>query len=200
MMRSHKQTHLRLLRHRDLNDPQSLQVAEPANDLFHDDRVHDEQVDSDLLDDGTALAKAEARNQALRALANREHSRGELTAKLERKGTLREIAIEVVEQLSCDGLQSDERFAESFVRSRVERGYGPILIRQELRQREVDDECVDEFLTRDHAFWAACASRAVEKRFRLPPDSRESWGRQARYLSRRGFSADLIYACLGDQR
>ena len=197
MIRSEARSNLRLLKHKDLCAPH---VSE------REVSVHKEPVLESVADmepdraSVTQDVNAQARQIAMRALASREHSRGELVAKLERRGVDREVAHQVVGQLAEDGMQSEERFAESFVRSRVERGYGPILIRQELRQREVGDDCIDEFLTRDQAFWAARASLAVEKRFKIAPETREAWGRQARYLSRRGFSADLIYACLGDQR
>ncbi len=191
MIRSESRAQLRVLGHREL----SL-VA--GSDRFPEGDSSDLGLDSDTKSAGTAVS--EARQIAMRALANREHSGGELASKLERKGVDREIAHLVISELAESDLQSDERFTESFVRSRVERGYGPIMIRQELRQKEVGDDLIDTHLTRDHAFWATRAAMAIEKRFRHQPESREEWGRQARYLSRRGFSADLIYASLGDQR
>ncbi len=188
MTRSEVVPHLRLLRHHDLVALDAPHAGEAA--------MHDQAMQ---LQERVERAN-EARQVAMRALANREHSRGELVDKLERKGIDRELAHRAVAQLAEEGLQSDDRFVESFVRSRVERGYGPILIRQELRQREVADDTIDEHLTHEQAFWAGRASRALEKRFKAAPESREDWGRQARYLARRGFAADLIYACLGDQR
>ncbi len=192
MTRSEVTPHLRLLRHHDL----AASGVAPGFDASLHDADMAAQAESDLRVDRSI----EARQIAMRALANREHSRGELVDKLERKGIDRDLAHRAVAQLAEEGLQSEDRFVESFVRSRIERGYGPILIRQELRQREVADDAIDEHLTHEQGFWAGRASRALEKRFKVAPDSREDWGRQARYLARRGFSADLIYACLGDQR
>ena len=220
MKRSDGRANLRLLKHRDLvSEPPFQPSGTPVPEVgrsewesTHVDRPEESGLETGeptlqpmgLLDteqeSEAALERGRAREAAMRALAAREHSIGELVSKLERKGFDRELAHWAATQLSEEGLQSDDRFAESFVRSRVARGYGPVLIRQELRQREISDDCIDEYLTRDHGFWAGRASDALDKRFREAPDSREAWGRQARYLSRRGFPADLIYACLGDQR
>ncbi len=194
MIRSEKRANLRLLRHSDLT------ASLPEGDAVNENQSVAEEHVIELEGASEIDRSFEAKQIAMRALANREHSRGELVQKLARKGIDRDLACAVVAELADDGLQSEGRFVESFVRSRIERGYGPILIRQELRQREVGDDHIDEHLTHDHAFWTARASRAVEKRFKALPETRDEWGRQARYLSRRGFPAELIYASLGDQR
>ena len=56
------------------------------------------------------------------------------------------MAREAVEQLSLEGLQSDRRFLESFVRGRVAKGYGEARIRQELRFKGISREDMDEVL------------------------------------------------------
>ena len=72
-------------------------------------------------------------------LARREHSARELSHKLKSRD-YDEVSIQaVIESLIDEGLQSDDRFAEQFTRSRVEKGYGPIRIRQELRERGIAD-------------------------------------------------------------
>ena len=60
--------------------------------------------------------------RALGLLARRDHSRAELLAKLVRSGHERAEAERTVEGLARQGLVSDSRFAEAFVRSRIERG------------------------------------------------------------------------------
>lgn len=44
------------------------------------------------------------------------------------------------------GWLNESRFTEAYTRSRASRGYGPIRIRQELLQRGVPDEIIDETL------------------------------------------------------
>lgn len=138
-------------------------------------------------------------DRAVRLLAQREHSLRELREKLARKGADEAIAARVVEDLRERGLQSDERFAESFVHSRLNRGHGPIRIRQELSQRGIPDELADALLTRSRECWLALAAEARGRKFGgEAPVERNAWNRQARFLARRGFPSDLIYRVLGD--
>jgi len=135
--------------------------------------------------------------QSVRYLATREHSRRELEQKLARKGHDSGLVREVLDDLARDGLQSDERFLESYLRSRVARGYGPMAIRAELRSRGIDDDTLDDAITRSDDYWLAVAEQARARRFGdAEPVDRSDWNRQARFLSRRGFPADLIYRAL----
>lgn len=137
-------------------------------------------------------------DRALRLLGQREHAVRELVDKLTRKGVHRDLAGLVVDDLRGRGLQSDERFAEAFVHSRIGRGHGPIRIRQDLRQRGIDDDLADAMMTHDSDFWRDLASDARCRKFgNAPPIDRGAWNRQARFLAQRGFPADLIYRVLG---
>jgi len=78
-------------------------------------------------------------------LARREHSRKELKYKLAR-GCEDEVLIEeLLDKLSSEGLQSDERFTESFVHHSINKGHGLMKINQELRQRGVDQSMIERF-------------------------------------------------------
>lgn len=145
-------------------------------------------------DDGGYRA---AFDRALRLLGQREHSQRELKDKLQRKGVDRALAELVVDDLRGRGLQSDARYAEALVRSRVQRGHGPVRIRQELRQRGVDDVVADEVLTTTDAHWLAQAGEVRSRKFGAEaPADRDDWNRQARFLAQRGYPADLIYRVL----
>ena len=80
-----------------------------------------------------------ALESAVRSLGQREHARRELERKLIRKGHPPELVARVLDYLVDHDLQSDHRFAEGFVRSRVQKGYGPVKIRQELASRGVEE-------------------------------------------------------------
>jgi len=140
----------------------------------------------------------EIRARAVRLLAAREHSRFELARKLAAKGYGKQAIEEVLDELRDQGYQSDQRFTEEYVRSRVGRGYGPIRIRQDLQQRGLDDELIDAELTCPAGRWIELANAVLGKRFaREIPVDRDAWNTQARFLARRGFPADLIYRVLG---
>jgi regulatory protein len=136
---------------------------------------------------------------ALVLLARREHSRQELTRKLRRRGFEAEQVATVVDRLAERGWLSDCRFAEQYVRERIARGFGPLRIRSELRDRGVSGEAAATVLQEQAEDWRAEAERARRKRFgdELPRDLRER-ARQARFLQYRGFSADHIRAVLTD--
>ena len=104
----------------------------------------------------------------------------------------------VLDALEARGFLSDERFTEQYVGSRLDRGQGPLRIREELRRRGIDGTAATEAIERDDGFWSEQASRARRKRFgeAMPADYRE-WVRQARFLERRGFTTEQIRSALG---
>ena len=130
-----------------------------------------------------------APRRALGLLARREHSRAELLAKLVRSGHGRAEAERAVEDLADRGLASDARFAEAFIRSRIERGGGPLRIRRDLEARGVESSIVGRLLDPDDEEWETRARGAREKRFGAArPAGRGEAARQARFLLARGFT------------
>lgn len=124
---------------------------------------------------------------AVRLLSRREHSTRELREKLIRKGWPREITEPVLSRLQEDGLQSDERFAESFVRSRVARCHGPLKIRAALQQRGIHSPLTDNLLSPLEHRWPELALQALGTE--IPArDDRDGRARAYRRLCRRGFT------------
>lgn len=126
-------------------------------------------------------------------LARREHSRAELIEKLDRRGYDPALVRTEVDALAAERLQSDERFAEAFLRSRMERGEGPVRIRYELVRRGVEESMIDGCMGPVADDWADVAERVWRRRFdgRCPDDLKER-ARQYRYLTQRGFSPEQI--------
>lgn len=138
-------------------------------------------------------------DRALRLLGQREHSVRELTVKLTAKGVDAATAGLVVDDLRGRGLQSDARFAEAFVHSRMGRGQGPLRIRQELASRGIDAAEIETWLDRPTEAWRALAAEARLRKFGdRPPASRDDWNRQARFLSQKGFPSNVVMGVLGD--
>ncbi|MDX9874141.1 MAG: regulatory protein RecX [Spongiibacteraceae bacterium] len=106
---------------------------------------------------------------------------------------LRQLAATVVEELRHDGLQSDHRFVESFVIGRAARLYGPLRIRQELRQRGIPAELIEQTLAEADVDWQAQRQRALEQKFGRQPaaDFRER-ARRLRFLQYRGFETHSL--------
>ena len=131
------------------------------------------------------------RDAAVRLLARREHSRLELARKLASRGHPDGLIEEIVGDLARAGLQSDDRFAQAFVRSALDRGHGPLKIRAGLTQRGVDSDTADFDL--DAEEWSERAASALRKRFGLAPvENRADWARRARFLTGRGFPSDVV--------
>ncbi len=138
---------------------------------------------------------AGARDAALRLLARREHTRRELAQKLARRGFAPDEVEPALEALADEGLLDETRFAEVFVRSRVERGQGPVRIAQELRQRGVPDEVIDPALAAADVDWHEQARAVRRRRFGdAAPEGRKELLRQAQFLQRRGFTAEQVRA------
>ena len=121
-------------------------------------------------------------------LASRDHSRHELTTKLSRRCADDALLAQVIDQLQAENLQSDARFAETFVRSRSQRGYGPHRLKQELRQRGISSELALQALEDGEVDWNKLARDVQAKKFgeQPPVDAREK-ARRARFMYQRGF-------------
>ena len=136
---------------------------------------------------------------AMNLLSRREHSTRELRDKLLARGYEDGEIAPALEHLSQEGLLSDERFVESFVHSRMQRGSGPVKIRAELRQRGVVDSLVEAYLDERDKIWIENGEAVRHKKFgcELPGDFKER-ARQARFLQYRGFTSEQIRRVLQD--
>ena len=122
-------------------------------------------------------------------LARREYSRRELLERLHRKfpEDSADTFNEVIDTLAEEGLQSDERFAESYIRLRVSRGQGPMKIAYELLQRGIPDSHAQPLL--EDYDWATLAEEVLLKKFgHTEPHDFEEKARMARFLQQRGFN------------
>ncbi len=135
------------------------------------------------------------RRAAMDLLARREHSRHELFTKLRQRCDCddRELLDAVLDRLEQDQLLSDQRFAESFVRSRISRGHGPVRIRQELQHKGVTSELCQLVLEEADVDWFELAHDCRERRFgyAVVTDAKGKM-KQMRYLQYRGFTTDVI--------
>ena len=134
--------------------------------------------------------------QALKLLARREHSARELKRKLEARAVGKDEAAAAVADVTAAGWQSDERYAEMLVRTRVSRGYGPVRIEAELRVAGVPSNKIREALDNAGVDWRAHATEVHAKKFGAAPRSSAERAKQYRYLQGRGFDSSQISAAL----
>ncbi|WBA79688.1 regulatory protein RecX [Endozoicomonas sp. GU-1] len=136
----------------------------------------------------------DVRRAAMDLLARREHGFTELARKLSGRFP-RELVLDALTRLREERLQSDDRFVESFVYSRQQRGYGPVRIKAELFQKGVDSELIGQYLLEQDDHWDELAKAVKERKFgaSVPRDHKER-ARQTRFLAQRGFSMSQIYS------
>lgn len=113
------------------------------------------------------------------------------------KGCVEAIAAEVVRQLETERLLSDDRFMESLIQARRNRGYGPLRIQKELQEKGVVPEAITHGLDVTSQEWIDDIRRVQRKKFggRIPRSYAER-ARQARFLQYRGFTYDQIQLLL----
>lgn len=143
----------------------------------------------------------ELRAFALNLLARREYGERELAGRLARRWAAppagSSLIAECVARLAAEGLLSDRRFADVFVRTRRRRGQGPLRIRAELEQRGVDSSAIAHSLEDGDEVWTA---RALEWLGRHGPRDmdRKQRVRFYRRLVNRGFSHSQAMAALDE--
>lgn len=135
----------------------------------------------------------EIKARAFDLLSRREHARHELLQKLLRKGHALDAIKDVLDYMAQQDYQSDERFAEHYVRSRILKGYGPVKIRVELIHRGVCPSIVDRYLAQDPDFWLSHLQHVHQKKFgRSMRVVHRELAKRYRFLLARGFTAEHI--------
>ena len=133
------------------------------------------------------------RIKAMDLLARREHSVKELLRKLCERYEETELIADVVRQLSEDNLVSDSRFAEMYIRSRIGRQFGPVKIKNDLRERGVSEDKIRFALNEANQNWLQLIQELSEKKYgkTMPSEAKET-AKRMRFFQSRGFDTDCI--------
>jgi len=95
-------------------------------------------------------------------------------------------------------LVDDARYALHFVAYHANRGQGPLGITHKLREAGVSRDEIAAAVDAGSPGWRARCAEVRRKRFGAkPPTTWIERGRQARFLSQRGFTAEQIRAAVG---
>ena len=142
----------------------------------------------------------ELRAFAYRLLGRREYGVFELRQRLVHKWPgaegIESLAEELTDALVEENLLSDERFVESFVRSRLARHQGPLKIRAELRGKGVDDALIAGELDGRGAEWVESAAQWLRRQHAGPVDF-DARKKLYRRLANRGFSHEQAMQAIG---
>ena len=131
--------------------------------------------------------------RALGLLTRREHSRQELSRKLQHRGVESGEAQAAIVKLAAAGWQDDARFAGSLVRSRAYAGYGPAFIRAELGTHGLASEAITAALDGFEGDWVENARDLLRRRHPAAiTGDRAAQRRGADFLLRRGFGMEQV--------
>jgi len=134
---------------------------------------------------------ADIRLAAMNLLARREHSVRELRSKLKRRFPDNDKIDKQLSLLIAERLQSDVRFAQSYARQRIGRGYGPIRLLEELRERGVSEADVAAAMEEMEVDWCAVATDVMHRKFgTLTAIDLKEQARHYRFMQYRGFTAE----------
>lgn len=150
-------------------------------------------IDPDKKEFNNVLARG------MRLLAIREHSVLELSNKLISKFEDVDVSTvyAVVDELIKLKYLSDERFAESYVRARANKGFGPVKIKIELKGKGVSNSLIQDYLKHDSGMWFDNAERQYLKKYGdASVTDYNTWTKRARFMQSRGFTMEHIHVTL----
>jgi regulatory protein len=143
------------------------------------------------------LTAAELKKIAIDLLSRRDHSRQELAQKLKQKGGLDDDIQQVLDWCGAENYQSESRYAALLVRSKINKGYGPLYLSQAAREQGISKELLSQTIETLEIDWFALALAQYQKKYLGKPveDFHEKQKRMA-YLQRRGFNGSQIQYAL----
>ncbi len=133
-----------------------------------------------------------ARDKAIALLARREHSARELKSKLARKGLDADESSSALADLQAKNYQSDARFGEMLVRSRLAGGYGQRWILAELRQHGIAESDAKALVDEAAPDWPSLVRDLLRRRYVKPAATLAERAKRTAFLLRRGFDAATV--------
>lgn len=139
------------------------------------------------------IKPSKIRSAAMDLLTGREYSRAELAKKLDKRFEGHESIVSVLDRLQREGLQSDERFTEAFLRSRLYRGHGLARIKMDIRQKGIQDDMLEAAVEQSDIDWFALAREVAQRKFgSSPATEQKDRAKRMRFLQYRGFNFEQI--------
>jgi len=138
-------------------------------------------------------SEVSAYDKALTLLVRREHSARELKSKLVRKGLDADESAAALAQLQSRDFQSDARFGEMLVRSRIAQGYGPRWIVAELKTHGIAEAQARTLIDAAEPDWPALLRELVQRRYGAKAAANMAErSKRVNFLLRRGFDAATV--------
>ena len=134
-------------------------------------------------------------------LSIREHSKLELQNKLSQKGYDLDNIRDCIDEFSSKDIQSDIRFTEEFIRSKLKKNKGPRLISSELVSRGIPDSIINKKISEiSYQEWCKVAFLALKKKLNGSSVSIEDKDKIYSFLISRGFDYKMIKYAIDEQK
>lgn len=104
----------------------------------------------------------------------------------------------ILDDFKQRGWLSDARFTEQLTHARQSK-FGSLRVANELREKGIDEFLIEEALETFKPLEFENALKICRKKYAHPPQTREDWARQARFLQSRGFGFDIIKKVLNQK-
>ena len=130
------------------------------------------------------------KNSISRYLSMREHSKSELAEKLLKKNYQSELIIRCIDEFTEKGLQSDYRYAESYIRSKFNDHKGENFIKLSLKNKGISTDLINKIMQGyDDQAWLKQAISALEKKvYKDDLNESDQKKKQNAFLNSRGNS------------
>ena len=165
-----------------LSQADTLPEFDPEESLF-DNKQEDKKK--------PGLTGSRLRSYAFAVLTRKEYAKAELIEKLCLYAENRDEVLELVDELSRENYQSDQRVAETLLSSQKRKGKGPNQIKMKLKSKKIDTALIiDELKETD---WVQQAYELKLKKYgpEVTKDPKVK-AKQIRFLMYRGFEMDAI--------
>ena len=138
------------------------------------------------------IANEDIRLKIMNLLSRREHSEKEIYMKLIKFVESKTRLNDEIEKLKNEGLLSDARFSEAYMRSRFNSGFGPVRIKYELNKKGVSNILIDRALIETDLDWDQKMTDEYKKKYDSNRTKDQNFLKISKFLLYRGFDLEKI--------
>ena len=128
----------------------------------------------------------------MNALSRREHSEKEIYLKFVNLVNSKDTLLEEILKLKEEGLISNQRFAEAYIRSRFHSGFGPIRIKYELEKKGVIESIIKTAFQETDLDWDDKLKSEFKKKYESNDMKSLNDNKISKFFLYRGFDLEKI--------
>ena len=128
----------------------------------------------------------------MNALSRREHSEKEIYLKFVNLVSSKDILLEEILKLKEEGLISNQRYAEAYIRSRFHSGFGPVRIKYELEKKGVIKTTIKTAFQETDLDWDDKLKSELKKKYESNDMKNLNINKISKFFLYRGFDLEKI--------